>query len=230
MMDRVPETLVEARDDAMLGSLRLGGLPVWSSYAPEASRARVFRRSTKRLLSILLIGVAVSYCNDTFGPEGLPPTNLVPQRNTKIVEITTPDLYFLELHRYKEIRAAIRDLVSGEEVDGEITWTSSDPQVVRAPTRCGGQSDLSFPCARPVGEGQADLIASHTEGSVTVSDTVSAKVRVARRIRIKGRTDWFFNEVGASFQIEWEVQDGRRRVIEGRSDYVGELQIHRWPL
>ena len=173
-------------------------------------------RFTTQLFPVLLIGIVVSYCNDTFGPEGRPPANLATRLNSNSVEITTPELFFLELNGYEEIRAIIRD-AAGTEVEGEITWSSRSPNVVRAPTRCGGRAGMEYPCARSVREGLAELVASYTESSITVSDTTRVRVRVARRIRQAGNRNptYFFRQPGGRFRIEVEVLDGRNAVIEG---------------
>ena len=136
--------------------------------------------------------------------------------NTNSVEITTPELFFLELNEYQEIRAMIVD-AAGTEVDGEIRWSSRSPSVVLAPSRCGGAEGREYPCARSRGEGLTELVASYTEASRTVADTIVAQVRVARRMRLTGdrKTSYFYRSTGAQFQLSVEVLDRRNRVISG---------------
>ena len=60
------------------------------------------------------------------------------------VEIVPGALFFLRVNEYQEIRARIHD-AGGSPMDGEVTWSSSDNGVVRAPTRCGGTAGLESP-------------------------------------------------------------------------------------
>ncbi|WP_419164513.1 Ig-like domain-containing protein [Candidatus Palauibacter sp.] len=133
---------------------------------------------------------------------------VVVEQQADRLEIVADALFFLRTNEYREIRADIFD-AAGSPMDGEVTWSSSDNRVVRAPTRCGGTRGLEFPCARSVSEGQAVLIGTHD----AVADTIPLTVAVARSIRVTNGTFYTFDSVGSEFRIEAEVRGSGRRLI-----------------
>ena len=133
-------------------------------------------------------------------------TKVIPVRVTvdpMRIEITPDRIVFLHLHQYEEIRAVIRD-GGGNRFDGEVQWRSTNPDVVRAPTRCGGTPGLEYPCARSIGEGTAALVVT-AAGAETVVDSIPLTVAIAQRIRLPRRSHYTFDRPGAVFQIEAEV-------------------------
>ena len=177
-------------------------------------RLREVKTKSQWLIPILLIALVSSYCSDGLGP-GDRASSTLASRNSVSVEIVTPNLFFPALHEYKEVRAVARDAM-GNEKSGTIGWTSTDSEVVRVPSRCGGERGFEFPCARSLREGQVDLIATYREGSVTVFDTIQARVHRVDRIKLarNQRSIHTFTKPGAHLKIEVEVLDTRRRVIE----------------
>ncbi|WP_419165118.1 Ig-like domain-containing protein [Candidatus Palauibacter sp.] len=134
---------------------------------------------------------------------------VVEQRADRL-EIAADALFFLRLYEYREIRAGIFD-AAGSPMDGEVTWSSSDNGVVRAPTRCGGTPGLEFPCARSEREGRAVLIATHD----AVADTIPLTVAVARSIRVNSSSQLNYDRPGETSQIDADALDARGKVIDG---------------
>ena len=134
---------------------------------------------------------------------------VVEQRADRL-EIAADALFFLRLYEYREIRAGIFD-AAGSPMDGEVTWSSSDNGVVRAPTRCGGTPGLEFPCARSEREGRAVLIGTHG----AVADTIPLTVAVARSIRVNSSSQLNYDRPGETSQIDADALDARGKVIDG---------------
>ena len=133
-------------------------------------------------------------------------TKAIPVRVTEdpmSVEITRDRIVFLYRHQYQEIRAVIRD-GGGNAVAGEVDWSSTNPDVVRVPTRCGGTPGLAYPCARSLSEGTAVLVAS-VASTRTLVDSIPLAVAIASRIKLAGASVYQFEQPGAVFQIEAEV-------------------------
>ncbi|WP_419938133.1 hypothetical protein [Candidatus Palauibacter sp.] len=126
------------------------------------------------------------------------------------IDIDRDRFVFLELHEYQQVRATVRDSGGTTVEVGSVTWTSTDAGALRVPTRCGGNAHLAYPCARAIRSDTATLIARY-DG---VADSVPATIAVARRIRLISKSFYFYETPGATFQIEAEVTDRRRNVIQ----------------
>ena len=137
---------------------------------------------------------------------------VVDQLPATIKIVGSNPIFFLALHEYKEARADIRD-AAGNIMDLPVTWSSTDPEIVRVPSRCGGTPGLEFPCARSLSEGTASLIATLADSSM--ADTIPVTVAVASRMRLLTPQSYTFTHLDTTFQIRVEVQDARQNVIEG---------------
>ena len=139
-------------------------------------------------------------------------TKVIPVRVTVDpmgVEILRDRIVFLYLHQYEEIRATIRD-GGGQPLEGEVKWSSTNTDIVRVPTRCGGTPGLEYPCARSISEGTAVLLATVVGTETLLVDSIPLRVEIASRIKLAGTNLYAFDQPGAVFQIEAEVlrQDG----------------------
>ena len=147
----------------------------------------------------------------SFGGKSAEVPVVVDQLPATVEIVGSSPIFFLALHEYKEARAVIRD-VAGNLTNDTVTWRSSDPEIVRVPSRCGGTPDLEFPCARSLSEGSASLIATLADSSM--ADTISVRVAIAARIRLLTPRSYTFLYTDTTFQIQAEALDAAQSVIE----------------